>query len=622
MKYGLFLLLSAFALCTSEAQAQQQRWQMRIAYQMEIDMDVKTHQFKGKQRVILYNNSNEKLDKVFYHLYLNAFQPNSMMDVRSQTLTDPDKRVADRISKLKPNEIGYQIVRSLSQSGTELKYTTNETILEVQLARPIPAGGVDTFDMVFEAQVPIQVRRNGRNSSEGIDYSMSQWYPKMCNFDEQGWHANPYVGREFYGIWGDFDVKITIAANYILGATGYLQNGNEIGYGYEDTGAKVNYDGKTKNTWHFIAPNVHDFVWAADPDFNHDVVDLNDTTKLHFLYQENGDFKANWKKSQDYMSRAFKFIQAQYGTYPYRQYSFIQGGDGGMEYPMATLITGKRNVGSLVGVMVHELMHTWYQMLMATNESLYGWMDEGFTSFASSVVMANLFNTNILTAHEPSYKGYFNMVEQKIEEPLITHADHYSSNTAYGQGVYSKGAVFLAQLEYIIGKAAFDKGMLDYYDVWHFRHPNPNDFIRIMEKASGLELDWYKEYFIHTTHPIDYAVREIVSEDNSQETRIMLERIGKMPMPIELVVEYTNDKGKNIEQLYYIPLDLMRGEKTNEGLYNGTRILLPDWRWTHPKYELRIPIAAQNIKKINIDPSNRLADYKRTNNIYVPPTKK
>jgi hypothetical protein len=622
MKYGLFLLLSAFALCTSEAQAQQQRWQMRIAYQMEIDMDVKTHQFKGKQRVILYNNSNEKLDKVFYHLYLNAFQPNSMMDIRSQTLTDPDKRVADRISKLKPNEIGYQIVRSLRQGSTELKYTTNETILEVQLARPIPAGGVDTFDMVFDAQVPIQVRRNGRNSSEGIDYSMSQWYPKMCNFDEQGWHANPYVLREFYGIWGDFDVKITIASNYVLGATGYLQNGNEIGYGYEDTGAKVNYEGKTKNTWHFIAPNVHDFVWAADPDFNHDVVDLNDTIKIHFLYQENGEFKENWKKSQDYMSRAFKFIQAQYGVYPYRQYSFIQGGDGGMEYPMATLITGKRNVGSLVGVMVHELMHNWYQMLMATNESLYGWMDEGFTSFASEVVMANLFNTNVLTSHEGSYKGYFNMVDQKIEEPLITHADHYSSNTAYGQGVYSKGSVFLFQLEYIIGKPAFDKGMLDYYDAWRFRHPNANDFIRIMEKASGLELDWYREYFINTTHFIDYAVRELVSEENSKETRIMLERVGKMPMPIELVVEYTNDKGKSTEQLYYIPLDLMRGEKVNEGLYNGTRIILPDWRWTHPKYEVRIPIPAENIKKISIDPSNRLADYKRNNNTYVPPTKK
>lgn len=622
MKYGLFLLLSAFALCTTETQAQQQRWQMRIAYQMEIDMDVKTHQFKGKQRVILYNNSNEKLDKVFYHLYLNAFQPNSMMDVRSQTLTDPDKRVADRISKLKPDEIGYQIVRSLRQGSTELKYTTNETILEVQLARPIPAGGVDTFDMVFDAQVPIQVRRNGRNSSEGIDYSMSQWYPKMCNFDEQGWHAHPYVGREFYGIWGDFDVKITIPSNYVLGATGYLQNGNEIGYGYEDTGAKVNYDGKTKNTWHFIAPNVHDFVWAADPDFNHDVVDLNDTIKIHFLYQENGEFKENWKKSQDYMLRAFRFIQAQYGVYPYRQYSFIQGGDGGMEYPMATLITGKRNVGSLVGVMVHELMHTWFQMLMATNESLYGWMDEGFTSFSSEVVMANLFNTNVLTSHEPSYKGYFTMVDQRIEEPLITHADHYSSNTAYGQGVYSKGSVFLFQLEYIIGKPAFDKGMLDYYDAWHFRHPNANDFIRIMEKASGLELDWYREYFINTTHFIDYAVRELVSEENSKETRIMLERVGKMPMPIELVVEYTNDKGKITEQLYYIPLDLMRGEKANEGLYNGTRIILPDWRWTHPKYEVRIPIPAENIKKISIDPSNRLADYKRNNNIYVPPTKK
>jgi hypothetical protein len=621
MQYKLLFLFFATLAAAQSSQAQQQRWQMRIAYQMEIDMDVKTHKYTGKQRVILYNNSNEQLDKVFYHLYLNAFQPNSMMDIRSQTLSDPDKRVADRIGKLKPDEIGYQIVRSLKQSGQDLKYITNETILEVQLAQPIPAGGVDTFDMVFEAQVPIQIRRNGRNSSEGIDYSMSQWYPKMCNFDEQGWHANPYVGREFYGIWGDFDVKITIPSNYILGASGYLQNNNEIGYGYEDIGTKVIYNKTPTQTWHFIAPNVHDFVWAADPDFNHDIVDFNDTLKLHFLYQENEEFKENWKKSQAYMERAFKFIQAQYGAYPYRQYSFIQGGDGGMEYPMATLITGRRNLGSLVGVMSHELMHNWYQMLMGTNESLYGWMDEGFTSYSSSVVMAHLFNTPVPNAQDGSYKGYFNMVEQKIEEPLITHADHYSSNAAYGQGVYSKGAVFLHQLEYIIGKTAFDKGMLDYYNAWRFRHPNPNDFIRIMEKASGLELDWYKEYFIHTTHFIDYAVKEIVCEEGSNETRLSLERIGKMPMPLDIVVEYTNDKGKSQEQLFYIPIDLMRGEKPNEGLYSGLPTILPDWRWTHPKYEFRLPFASDKIKKITIDPSNRLADYKRSNNTYVPPKK-
>jgi len=621
------ILWLALLLCAASttAYAQQQRWQMRVKYAMDIDMDVKTHRFKGKQRVVLYNNSNETLDRVFYHLYFNAFQPGSMMDVRSRNISDPDMRVASRISKLKPDEIGYQNVRSLRQSGVPLDFQVNESILEVRLARPIAAGGVDTFDMEFEAQVPLQIRRSGRNSSEGVDYSMTQWYPKMCNFDEQGWHANPYVGREFYGIWGDFDVKISIDRNYILGASGYLQNPNEIGCGYEDTGAKVVNDPKAeKLTWHFFAPNVHDFAWGADRDYIHDVVDLNDTIKIHFLYQDEAEHKENWKKAQGYMVNAFKFIQNRYGVYPFRQYSFIQGGDGGMEYPMCTLITGRRNLGSLVGVMVHELMHNWYQMLMGTNESLYAWMDEGFTSYASAVVMAYLFpNTNQATIHESAYKGYFALIEQKIEEPLSTHADHFQSNTAYGQAAYSKGEVFLHQMEYIIGKEAFDKGMLDYYDAWRFRHPNPNDFVRIMEKASGgLELDWYKEYFVNSIHFVDYAVKEIGSTStDSTETKITLERIGKFPMPLDLVVEYEDEKGKTVEMLYYIPLDLMRGEKKSEGLYGGRRTTLPDWRWTHPKYELTIAVPQSKILKISIDPTNRLADYKRGNNLYVPAKK-
>ena len=178
----------------------------------------------------------------------------------------------------------------------------------------------------------------------------------------------------------------------------------------------------------------------------------------------------------------------------------IQGGDGGMEYPMATLITGERSLGSLVGVSVHELMHSWYQMALGTNESLYAWMDEGFTSWASDEVMNHLRGQGLIPGralddpHASDYQGYVNFAKSGFEEPLITHADHFVTNTAYGIAAYVKGAVFLAQLEYVIGKEAFRKGMLRYYNTWKFKHPNANDFIRVMEKQSGLELDWYREY--------------------------------------------------------------------------------------------------------------------------------
>jgi hypothetical protein len=330
-----------------------------------------------------------------------------------------------------------------------VQYEVVGTILEVTLNQPIAANSSAIFDMEFESQVPVQIRRSGRDNAEGIAYSMAQWYPKMCEYDYQGWHANPYIGREFYGIWGDFDVKITIDKDYIIGGSGYLQNPNEIGHGYEDKGVKVKRNKKQKtNTWHFIAPNVHDFMWAADPDYKHTTYQAENGPMMHFFYQENEKTKDNWEILPQVMDKAFTFINKHYGKYPYKQYSFVQGGDGGMEYPMSTLITGERSLGSLVGVSVHELMHSWYQMILGTNESLYPWMDEGFTSFASSETMNHLRAIKALPGtpndfpQQGSYGGYFALAASGKEEPMTTHSDHYKTNFAYGQAAYSKGATF------------------------------------------------------------------------------------------------------------------------------------------------------------------------------------
>lgn len=259
-------------------------WQQHVDYKMEIDMDVNTYQYNGKQNLVYTNNSPDVLNKVYYHLYFNAFQPGSDMDARIQSIEDPDGRMTNnlgtkenpiyesRISKLKPNEIGFIKVTDLKQDGKTIRHNTAGTILEVTLAKPIQPGESTTLDMVFNAQVPVQVRRSGRNSEEGVALSMTQWYPKLAEYDFEGWHTDPYIGREFHGVWGDFDLKLTIDRNYIVGGTGYLQNPNQIGYGYE-TGA-VKRPNTDKLTWHFVAPDVHDFTWAADPDYIHDTLQV------------------------------------------------------------------------------------------------------------------------------------------------------------------------------------------------------------------------------------------------------------------------------------------------------------------------------------------------------------
>lgn len=603
MKFLIFVSLTFLSLSLA---AQPDRWQQRVEYEIDVELNDENHQFTGTQKLTYYNNSPDELDKVFYHLYFNAFQPGSMMDVRSQTIEDPDSRVGDRIGGLTPDKQGWLHAKTLTMNGKEVNFEEVGTILEVTLPKPIKPGSKVKLEMEFEGQVPLQIRRSGRNNKEGIAYSMSQWYPKMCEYDYEGWHANPYVGREFHGVWGDFEVNITIDKDFILGGTGVLQNPNEIGYGYEKEGSKVKRPDGDKMTWKFKAEKVHDFVWAADEDYVHDIVKMEDGPDLHFLYQNDSSIVENWKELQDFAPKAFSFMSENYGKYPYSKYSVIQGGDGGMEYPMATLITGKRNKMSLFGVFVHEAAHSWYQGVLATNESLYEWMDEGFTSYISEETMAHLFDKPDEEKHRNAYGGYFYIVDQGKENPMITHADHYTSNLAYGIAAYSKGQVFVEQLKYVVGEQTLKDALLTYFDVWKFKHPNPRDFKRMVEKESGLELDWYFQYFVESTHTIDYAIKEVREDDNT--TYLTLEKIGLMPMPIDVEVTYKDGSS----EMFYIPLRIMRGEKPAQT--NEDRTVLEDWPWVEQFYLFEIDKPGNQISTITIDPSRRMADINDENN--------
>ena len=571
---------------------------------MDVRLDVNTHKLRGTQRLSYYNNSRDTLTKVYYHLYFNAFQPGSMMDVRSRNIVDPDPRVGDRIAALKEDEIGYQQVQSLKQDGKDVAHHTTGTLLEVTLAKPILPGGKTVFEMAFEAQVPVQIRRSGRNSREGIAYSMTQWYPKMAEYDYRGWHAYPYVAREFHGVWGDFDVKITIDPKFVIGGTGVLQNPDKIGHGYEKNAGSVKRPSGDL-TWHFVAKNVHDFAWAADPDYKHEIVRVPKGPELHFFYQPGEKTTENWTRLKDFSIRHFEFMNKTFGVYPYETYSIIQGGDGGMEYPMCTLITGERSLGSLIGVTAHEVSHSWYQGVLGTNEALYPWFDEGFTDFAANEAIAAIFDEK--DPHGPSYGGYFALVKSGLQEPASQHSDHYNTNRAYSIAAYGMGAIFLQQLKYIIGENAFYTGMRRYYNTWKFKHPEPVDFVRTMEKVSGMQLGWYLNYFISTTKTIDYGIGAVV--ENEGNTFVSISRVGDFPMPIDLMITYKD----GTSELYYIPLSETLGNKPVEN-QDVLRNDLPAWPWVVPDYTVRINRQSGEIATIEIDPSQRMADINRKNN--------
>ena len=628
MNKKLVFIVITIITFVSGVSAQADRWQQRIDYKINATLDVATNIVKGTEDIVYTNNSTDTLKKVYFHLYWNAFQPNSSMDVRSRELgkntmtnrrgdvmKDWDARVTDRIQKLTPAEIGYQRVSAITINGKAQKLIEHETILEVQLTSPIAPKTSAKLSLQFEAQVPKQIRRSGRDNAEGVRFSMSQWYPKMVEYDYQGWSTNPYIAREFYGVWGNFDVSLQLAKNYTVAATGVLQNPNAV----------ANAQGL--KTWNFKGNNIHDFVWAADDQFKHLSKEVRKGLTIHVYYKEK-DAKSDsaWANILYAAEKVLPYIEKNFGAYPYPQYSFIQGGDGGMEYAMATLIKGPS-----LGTVFHEWMHNWYQQVLGSNESLFAWIDEGFATFAESKVsrwydanaaaqspfISERAKAQVLASVEKakldlpltqagSYAGYMALAKSGLEEPASTHADHFNTNYAYSNAAYSKGATLLGLLGYVIGDSVRDAVLLNYYNTWKFKHPNANDFFRVAEKTSGLQLQWLKEYWVNSTKTIDYGLNDIQAGNNT--AIISIQRLGKLPMPIEVLITYKD----GTTELHYMPLDLMLGAKGTESSVN--RIVHKSWQWVAPTYTFETSKPLSALKSIEVDPSYRMPDLNRSNN--------
>ena len=642
MKKKLFLFVIAFISFANFATAQADRWQQHIDYKIKAALDVTNNIVKGTEEIVYTNNSTDTLRKVYFHMYWNAFAPNSSMDIRSRELgknllnfrrgaitasnatmlgqeatQDWDRRVKDRIQKLSPTEIGYQRVSQILINGKAQKLIDHETILEVQLTQAIAPKSSIKMSLQFEAQVPVQIRRSGRDNAEGVRYSMSQWYPKMVEYDYQGWNTNPYIAREFYGVWGNYDVTLSLDKTYMVAATGVLQNPTAVADKFGNL------------SWNFKGNNIHDFVWAADNHYKHLSKEVRKGLTFHVYFKDkNASSDSAWANVLWAAEKVLPYIEKKYGAYPYPQYSFIQGGDGGMEYAMATLLKGPG-----IGTVIHEWMHSWYQHILGTNEGLFPWMDEGFTSYAEDDISYwynmnhALLSPNINEKEKArikaeketalsqlpaiqfgNYAGYITLAKSGIEEPMSTHSDHYNYNYSYSSAAYSKGATFLGLLGYVVSDSVRDAILINYYNTWKFKHPNANDFTRVAEKTSGLQLQWLKEYWVNSTKTIDFGLNNIEVSANNANAIISIQRNGKLPMPIEVLITYKD----GTSELHYIPLDLMLGSKPAEGAIN--RIVHKEWQWVAPTYtfETTKPLAA--LKSIEIDPSQRMPDINRSNN--------
>ena len=603
MNKGFFLLLTFFSGLFS---AQQNAYYQQYAkYKMDIDVDAQNFTYTGNQTLTYTNNSPDELKVVYFHLYWNAFKAGSMMDQRvAGQAKNGDSRLQvngiSRLASIPVEEEGAQNIHWIKQNGKDLKFEIQETIMKVVLDKPLKPNSSTTFTMNWDAVIPKQIRRAGRNNREGIDMTVTQWYPKIAEYDYDGWATFDYVGREFHAPFSDYEINIKIDKEYVIGAGGTLENPSEV-KGY-DQKASVKADKDNKATWKWTAKNMLDFAWAADRDYTVENFTILDGPKVFYVYQKSEKTKL-WQESQPYVTKFFQIMNASFGRYPYPSYSFIQGGDGGMEYGMCTMILGEAtSLKGLLGLMIHEGGHSWNQQIMAYNESMRPWMDEGFTSYYESLVMHQ-----ILPPKEPeanpfvgSLNNYRNFVKKGIEEPAVWFGDHHDNGSAYSFSTYVKGELFLVQLGYIMGEQNLTATMKEFYRQWNLKHPNDRDFLHIAQKVSGMDLKWFQNYWINTTKTIDYSVKNV--EYGETSTTITLENKGQVPMPIDFSILTKDKKVVN----YQIPLNMTHVWKTKD-IYGDFKTL-NYWPWTQKEYTFTIPYTKSQISALGIDFSGRLAD--------------
>ena len=599
-----FLVILTFVFGILSAQ-QNAYYQQFAKYKMDIDVDAPNFTYKGAQTLTYTNNSPDELNVVYFHLYWNAFRPGSMMDQRVQNQgKNGDSRLqingVSRLASIPKGEEGAQNIHWIKQNGKNLKFEVQETIMKVELNTPLKPNSTTTFTMEWDAVIPHQIRRAGRNNREGIDMTMTQWYPKIAEYDYDGWATFDYIGREFHAPFSDFDVSIKIDKDYVIGAGGTLENPLEV-KGY-DAKANIKSDNKNKATWRWTAKNILDFAWAADRDYTVEEFTILDGPKVYYVYQKSEKTKL-WEESKPYVTKFFQLMNAAFGQYVYPSYSFIQGGDGGMEYGMCTMILGEgRSLEGLVGLMVHEGGHSYNQQILAYNESVRPWMDEGFTSYYDDYVMHQLFPPKEPVANPfvGSIKSYVNFTKTGKEEPAVWLADHHDDGRAYSIASYVKGDLFLVQLGYIMGEQNLSLVMKEFYSQWKLKHPTDRDFMHIAQKISGMDLKWFHHYWINTTKTIDYAIKNV--EYGPASTIITLENKGQIPMPIDFSLMTADKKVIN----YHIPMNMTHVWKSKDIYGNFTT--LNYWPWTQKEYKITVPYRKDQLSAIGIDFSQRMAD--------------
>ena len=586
-------------------------WQQRADYDIDVVLDAGRHTISGSERITYTNNSPDSLRSLWLQLDQNLFREDSYGAQKAEALGG-EVRHGGFFDKG-----GFDIgAVTLDRDGQTLvpEYRVEDTMMEILLDEPLPpSGGEVAIDIDFSFVIPeTGGDRMGRQEiRRGVIYQLAQWYPRMFTYDDvNGWNQSPFLGQgEWYLEYGDFDVSLTVPRDFVVTGTGELQNGEDVLTPQQldrleaarmSVGPVMIIDmeeagddstrpvGDTPLTWHFQAESVRDFAWAASDRFVWDAAGYEDVLVMSFYPEESIGTQgfSGWERSTEYLRHSVQHYSEQWFPYPYPVAINVAGLALGMEYPMIVFCHFQARGAFLFSVTDHEIGHTWFPMIVGSDERRYAWMDEGFNTFI------NYYSGIEFSGGEPILAGQMSPGQiaddtRRIRQPLLTPADDIPE-VELGVQAYNKPAAVLVMLrEKILGPEVFDAGFRAYIEEWAYKHPQPADFIRVMEEAAGRDLEWFFRGWVYENGVLDQALASVSRDGDT--TTVTVENRGGIPMPVELRIVYQDGS----EEMFDIPVE----------------------RWAADE-RITLKVAGGRVRHVQLDPDGALADIDRSNNVW------
>lgn len=611
-------------------------WQQDVHYTIIANIDETKDIIDATEQLVYWNNSPDDLNELYFHLYQNAFTPNSYC---SELHNQNNKEI--NYGKYEKEGLGT-VVKNLKVDGKLVETILDNTILKVILNEPLKSGDEITINMDFKTYFDtgsLRRRMKTFNAFGNTHYDGVLWYPRIAVYDKKfGWTKDQHLGKEFYGDFGTFDVELTFASNYIVEATGALQNREEVmpaslrekldikNFANKPWNSPpsiiIPYDSLSRKTWIYHAENVHDFAFTADPTYRIGEAEWNGIRAISLVQEPHA---SRWQNAADFAAKVIQVFSEDIGMYVYNKIIVADARDG-MEYPMITLDSGSDP--GYRGLLAHEIGHQWFYAQVGSNETYRAAMDEGFTQFLTAWALTKI-DGDYLVREKPSskygirftkdvkaidsrvYYAYLRDATKYNDPALNTHSDDFGSALGHGGGyrhVYYKTGAMLYNLQYVLGDELFLEAMQHYFQKWKMAHPYFEDFRESIIEYTKVDLNWFFDQWLETSKTIDYSINNVknTTEDNFE---ITFERKGEMQMPIDFSV-YAND-GK--EYKYHIP--------NHWFVKNTDATVLNKWHaWgkLYPKYTASVNIPS-GIERVVIDPTNRLADKYMLNNVSKVP---